>query len=85
MAMINLAGGAAAEGQRGAASPRGFGGATPCRGSRRRRGTRLGVPFAPLWGAVVLAVAAVAAERFCEAKSSEYPYLVTLTPPYRLK
>lgn len=69
-----MAGGAAAVGQRGAASPRGFGGATPCRGSPTGgAGRALGVRHPPLWGAD----SGVAAERFCEAKSSEYPYFST--------
>ena len=35
----------------GLQAPQGSGGAAPCRGSRRRRGTRWGLQCAPLWGA----------------------------------
>lgn len=48
-----MAGGAAAVGQRGAASPRGFGGATPCRGSPTGgAGRALGVRHPPYGGLI---------------------------------
>ena len=77
--MTNQAGGAAAEGQRGAASPRGFGGAALLPWEPKAARDTLGGSFRPPLGGYYLGCCGVAAERFFEAKSSEYPYIQTLT------
>lgn len=58
----------------GLQAPRGSGGVAPCRGSRRRRGTRWGLQCAPLWGADISRLSLFRARKNLAANASFFGF-----------